>query len=64
MTDDHDAYVTIGYDELNYVRCPIKGCGIIFGPADNEFEANGVALSHRSSGGVLPSRPEVPVAQS
>jgi hypothetical protein len=48
MTDDHDAYVTIGWDELNYVQCPVKGCGgIIFGPTDNEFEANRVAVDHQ-----------------
>src|SRR5665647_1903543 len=46
MTDTHDAYVTIGWDELNYVRC--DDCrGTIFGPTDNEFEANGVAVDHK-----------------
>ena len=46
MTDDHDAYVTIGWDELNYVHC--DDCrGTIFGPTDNEFEANGVAVDHK-----------------
>src|ERR1035437_1772422 len=46
MTDTHDAYVTIGCDELNYVHC--DDCrGTIFGPTDNEFEANGVAVDHK-----------------
>ena len=41
----HDAYVSIGCDELFYVAC--DGCpDTIFGPTDNEFEANGKALDH------------------
>jgi hypothetical protein len=41
----HDAYVSIGWDELFYVGC--DGCpDTIFGPTGNEFEANGKALDH------------------
>jgi hypothetical protein len=57
MTDTHDAYVTIGWDELNYVRC--DDCrGIIFGPTDNEFEANGIAVDHERN--PPPKTPPVP----
>jgi hypothetical protein len=41
----HDAYVSIGCDELFYVGC--DDCPeTIFGPTDNEFEANGKARDH------------------
>ena len=53
MSDNiHDAYVTIGCDELNYVGCDT--CGTIFGPTDNEFEANGVANDHAALGVTSP----------
>ena len=49
----HDAYVSIGCDELFYVAC--DGCpDTIFGPTDNEFEANGKALDHERN---PPSKP-------
>lgn len=41
----HDAYVGIGCGELFYVDC--DDClDTIFGPTDNEFETNGIAIDH------------------
>src|SRR5450759_885902 len=55
----HDAYVSIGCDELFYVAC--DGCpDTIFGPTDNEFEANGKALDHERN---PPSKPPPALSQ-
>ena len=56
----HRAYVTVGDDQLCFVRC--SACGLIYGPTENAFEAHGRAIDH-SDLGVLPSGPEVPVAE-
>ena len=56
----HRAYVTVGDDQLRYVRC--SACGLIYGPTENDFEAHGKAVDHSDLGG-LPSGPEVPVSE-
>lgn len=57
----HRAYVTVGDDQMCYVRC--SACGLIYGPSDNAFEAHGRAIDH-SDLGISPRLPEIPVPES